>query len=219
MWVFLLKTAGAFVAIIAAVRIMGKRQVGQLQVPELAITIIISQIATEPLLDPEMPFFQAMAAVGLLVLLELGMSALTLASPQINKFFHGSPSFLMNMGKLNRAEMRRQRITVEDICEAMRQRGCPNPEALSCIVLETNGRMSVFFREERARADPCEDGIPAVVIADGKINPNGLKFYGRDEGWLRDLLNKRGLAAEDVFLMTADAKDGVYIVDNSNQMR
>ena len=214
MWIFLLKTAGTFAAIIAAVRIMGKRQVGQLQVPELAITIIISQIATEPLLDPAMPFFQAMAAVGLLVLLELGMSALTLSSPQVNKFFYGSPSFLMNMGKIDRTEMRRQRLTVEDICEAMRQRGCPNPEELSCIVLKTNGRMSVFLRKDR-----CENGIPAVVIADGKINLNGLKFYGHDENWLRELLREKGLAPEDVFLMTADAKDGIYIVDNSDHMR
>jgi len=214
LWIFLLKTAGAFIAIIAAVRIMGKRQVGQLQVPELAITIIISQIATEPLIDPTMPFFKSMAAVGLLVLLELGMSALTLANPQVNKFFYGSPSFLMNMGKIDRSEMRRQRITVEDICEAMRQRGCPNPENLSCIVLETNGHMSVFLREDR-----CENGIPAVVISDGKINPNGLKFYGRDENWLRKLLKEKGLKPENIFLMTADGKDGVYIVDNSDQMR
>ena len=219
MWIFLLKTAGIFVAIVAAVRIMGKRQVGQLQVPELAITIIISQIATEPLIDPTMPFFKAMASVALLVLLELGMSALTLTSPQVNKFFYGSPSFLMNMGKIDRTEMRRQRITVEDICEAMRQRGCANPQNLSCIVLETNGRMSVFFREDSRPKDPCENGIPAVVISDGKINPNGLKFYGRDEVWLRNLLKEKGLLPEDVFLMTADAKDGVYIVDNSNQMR
>ncbi len=211
---FLLKTAGAFAAIIAAVRIMGKRQVGQLQVPELAITIIISQIATEPLIDPKMPFFKAMAAVGLLVLLELGMSALTLASPQVNKFFYGSPSFLMNRGKIDRTEMRRQRITVEDICEAMRQRGCPNPEELSCIVLETNGRMSVFFRDDR-----CENGIPAVVIADGKINPNGLKFYGRGEEWMRDLLKERGLVPGDVFLMTADGKEGVFILDNFGHVR
>ena len=214
MWIFLLKTAGAFAAIIAAVRIMGKRQVGQLQVPELAITIIISQIATEPLIDESMPFFKAIAAVALLVLLEFGMSALTLASPQVNKFFYGSPSFLMNMGKVDRSEMRRQRITVEDICEAMRQRGCPNPESLSCIVLETNGRMSIFRRE-----DQCENGIPAVVIADGKINPNGLKFYNRDEKWLKEQLEKRGLVPEDVFLMAADGKDGVYIVDNTDQMR
>lgn len=214
MWIFLLKTAGAFAAIIAAVRIMGKRQVGQLQVPELAITIIISQIATEPLINETISFFKAMAAVGLLVLLEFGMSALTLASPQVNKFFYGSPSFLMNMGKIDRTEMRRQRLTVEDICEAMRQRGCPNPGELSCIVLETNGRMSVFLRKDR-----CEDGIPAVVIADGKINPNGLKFYGRDEKWLRELLQEKGLAPEDVFLMTADGKNGIYIIDNSDQIR
>jgi len=214
LWIFLLKTAGAFIAIIAAVRIMGKRQVGQLQVPELAITIIISQIATQPLIDTEMPFFKAMAAIGLLVLLELGMSALTLASPQINKFFYGSPSFLMNRGKIDRTEMRRQRISVEDICEAMRQRGCPSPENLSCIVLETNGRMSVFLREDR-----CGDGIPAVVVADGKINPNGLKFYNHDEQWLRTLLEEKGLTPEDVFLMTADGKDGVFIVDNTGEMR
>ncbi|HNX15087.1 MAG TPA: DUF421 domain-containing protein [Oscillospiraceae bacterium] len=214
MWIFLLKTAGAFVAIIAAVRIMGKRQVGQLQVPELAITIIISQIATEPLINETMPFLKALAAVGLLVVLELGMSALTLASPRINKFFYGSPSFLMNMGKIDHTEMHRQRITVEDICEGMRQTGCPNPGELSCIVLETNGHMSIFLKKDR-----CEDGIPAVVIADGKINPNGLKFYGRNEQWLRDLLQSKGLVPEDVFLMTADAKDGVYIVDNSDHMR
>jgi len=214
LWIFLLKTAGAFVAIIAAVRIMGKRQVGQLQVPELAITIIISQIATEPLINETMPFLKALAAVGLLVVLELGMSALTLASPRINKFFYGSPSFLMNMGKIDHTEMHRQRITVEDICEGMRQTGCPNPGELSCIVLETNGHMSIFLKKDR-----CEDGIPAVVIADGKINPNGLKFYGRNEQWLRDLLQSKGLVPEDVFLMTADAKDGVYIVDNSDHMR
>lgn len=223
MLVLLFRTLIAFILITVSVRVMGKRQVGQLQVPELVVTIIISQLASLPLIEEGTPILRVAVTIMLLVAYELLLSSLTLLSPKLNKFFYGSPSFLINAGKIDRTEMKKQRVSIEDIFEAMRDKGNYALEDISCVVLETSGHMSIIPKPEKRTAtagdikikEP-EIGLPVVVLVDGRPNACGLAFYGHDEHWLDLRLDAAGTNRAEVFVFTVDGSGKELIVKRSD---
>lgn len=223
MLVLMVRTLLCFVMVMVSIRLMGKRQVGQLQVPELVVAIIISQVASIPLVEEGTPLLRVVVPIFLMAAYELLMSSLTLVSPKIDKLIYGAPSFLMNGGKLSRSEMRRQRVTLQDLFEAMRDKGISRLEDVSCVILETNGHLSIFPKPGKENATAAdlglarqETGVPVIVAIDGRPNHNGLAFYGRDEAWLSARIAKEKLTLSEVFVMTLDSADQVFIVKRSD---
>lgn len=209
-----------YIAVILAVRIMGKRQIGELQPSELVITIMISELAALPLQDLNMPLLWGIMPMFLMVALELLMSSLTLKSMRFRSFCYGRPVLLIYQGKVNQHELQRTRVSMEDIMEAMRGNGILRVEDILTAVLETNGTVSVIPKPESAPptaqdlkvsvAEP--GGIPEILVMDGHMVYKNMKKKAVTEEQLSAILRGYQLPMEEVFMLTIDDAGKTYLV-------
>lgn len=209
MLVSLLRTLLMYGVILAAMRLLGKRQISQLQTSELVATLLLSELAVLPIQEEEKALWTGLVPMGALVACELLVSLLMLKSGGFRKLVCGSPMVVIERGQVLQKQMRRLRMTTEDLFEQLRQNGVFYLEDVAWAIIETNGLMSVIRRAEQEPATPQQLGLkpPAqclevVVISDGELSRHSLKLCGRDEAWVRRRLQERGLKQEDVFLMT-----------------
>ena len=214
-----------YVAIVVAVRIMGKRQIGELQPSELVVTILLSEFAALPLQDLNMPLIWGILPMFLMAALELLMSFLTLKSMRFRAFCYGRPVLLIYQGKINQNELLRTRVSVEDIMEAMRNNGILAIEDIQMAVLETNGTLSIVPKPE-ATAPIAKDlnikvpqsgGIPSILIMDGHVVDRTLKEKKMDKKQVLNILNGYQLPMEEVFVMTIDDDGKTYMVKREHR--
>lgn len=211
-WVSLLRTVLIFSLILVSLRVMGKRQISQLQTSELVVTLLISELAVTPIEQPDTPLWQGLAPIGVLVLFEIVMSFLMLKSGKFRQWVCGKPIVVMENGKINQNNMRRLRMTTEDLWEQLRQNGAFYFEEVNHAVVETNGLLSVQKKPECDFLTPKEAGVKVkpqelevVVISDGEISAHSLLLCGKDTVWLNRQLQQAGLSLQKVFIMTASS--------------
>ena len=207
--------------VIIAVRIMGKRQIGELQPAELVVTILISELAAMPMQDLNLPVIAGIIPIFALVGLELLVSMITLKSIKSRTLFYGRPIILIYKGNINQQEMARARVSVDDILEAMRNNNILSIDQVDYAILETNGQLSIFqkninkpvtLKDMKLTPEP-PTGIPDPVILDGRVLSDNLKKNNLSKKWLKDTLNTQGYSkASQVFLMTVDDNQKVYII-------
>ena len=185
------RTAILYFVVIICMRIMGKRQVGELQPSELVITILISELASIPMQDLNRPVSSGVIAILVLVLLELIVSALTLKSDIFRKIFEGKSAVIIQNGVIDQKVMKKLRVTIDDLLEGLRQAGNFSIEKVNYAVMETNGRISV---------------LPKVLISDGKIASEDFKNEAKKQ------LKEKGLKLSQVFLMTKNDLGEYFIV-------
>ncbi|MGI6254548.1 MAG: DUF421 domain-containing protein [Acutalibacter sp.] len=197
-------------AILVAVRVMGKRQISQLQTSELVVTLLISELAMLPIQEGGQPLWTGLLPMGVLVLCELLVSLAMLKSSKFRQLVCGSPTVVIQRGQILQKEMRRLRLTTEDLLEQLRQNGVFYLEDVAWAIIETNGMMSVIRRPEEDPVTPHQLQLkadPAVlevsVISDGEVSLHSLQLCGKDKDWLDRRLREQGVAIQDVFLMTA----------------
>ena len=205
MSIILLRTLILYVLLVIVMRISGKRQIGQLQLSELVTTLLISEIAANPIVSPHTPLFHAILPILFVALLELVISFLVTRSGLIKKIFEGSPSILIRHGSIDQNELSRQRISLDELLSTLRQEGYPDPAEISFAILEQNGQVSVFDKSE-------EGALAYPVIIDGKINPANLKAAGKNENWIDKQLQAQNCALNDVFLLTVTDSGSLYFV-------
>ena len=214
-----------YIAVVVAVRIMGKRQIGELQPSELVVTILLSEFAALPLQDLNMPLIWGILPMFLMAALELLMSFLTLKSMRFRAFCYGRPVLLIYQGKINQNELLRTRVSVEDIMEAMRNNGILAIEDIQMAVLETNGTLSIVPKPE-ATAPIAKDlnikvpqsgGIPSILIMDGHIVERTLKEKKMDESQVNSILKGYQLPIKEVFVMTIDDDGKTYMVKREHR--
>lgn len=208
------------ICVIAAVRLMGKRQIGQLQPSELVITILLSQVAATPMQDNDLPMLNTVVALLVLAGAEIILSVIGLKSPGLRVLLEGSPVIVINDGKLDQKQLKRLRYTVNDITEALRQQGIFDLSQVQYAVAETNGALSVTLKPDfrpLSASDvgkkPKDNGIPFDVITDGKVLPDGLDRVGMSREKLLKALEKKGLRVENVFYMTADKAGNTVVIE------
>lgn len=204
------RTVLMYGAILAAVRVMGKRQISQLQTSELVVTLLISELAMLPIQEGNLPLWAGVLPMAVLVLCELLVSFGMLKSSRFRKLVCGSPTVVIQRGEILQNEMRRLRITTEDLMEQLRQNGVFYLEDVAWAIIETNGMMNVIRRPEEDPVTPRQLQLkpePPVletsVISDGEISLHSLKLVGKDRDWLDRRLKEQGVAVKDIFLMTA----------------
>ena len=210
-----------YFVVIIAVRIMGKRQIGELQPSELVVTILISELAAMPMQDLNLPVIVGLIPIFALVGMELLVSMITLKSIKSRTLFYGRPIILIYNGKVNQHEMARARVSIDDVLESMRNNQILNIEQVDFAVLETNGKISIFqkninqpvtLKDMQITPEPST-GIPDPVIIDGRILDENLKKNNLSREWLRKELAKQGYtSAIDVLLMTVDDNKKVYTI-------
>lgn len=202
MLVLVIRTLILYLVVVASVRIMGKRQIGEMQPSELVVAIMISDLASVPMQSVDIPLLSGIVPVLTLLVGEVFMSFLSLKSRRARRYITGEPSILIYKGHINEGELERLRFNLNDLLEQLRLSGCPDISKVQVAVLETNGQLSVI--EEK-------DGIselPYMLIADGEINEAELSRSGKNKKWLRE--NIKG-DFRDIFSAVLDDKGKLHI--------
>ena len=200
-----LRTIILYLLIIAGIRLMGKRQVGELEPSELVLDLIIADLAAVPMQDFGIPLLSGIIPILTLLSVTMVLSVLTMKSVKFRAIVCGRPSIIVENGRLNQQEMRRNRFTVDELNEELRVQGITDLSTVKYAILETNGRQMNLF--------PDDVGLPLVIINDGRLLEHNLKLRGFNEGWLNKRLEEHGVrAVRDVFLLSVDEQNRVYFV-------
>ena len=207
--------------IMAGMRLMGKRQIGELEPSELVLTMMISDLAAVPMQDFGIPLLFGLVPILTLLALSLLLSQLSLRSIRFRALVCGTPTVLIQNGKLLQDAMRHNRYTVDELLEELREQGFTRVEDVKYAVLENSGQLTVF--PWTANQPPTaqqlgldlEDDVtlPTVLINDGRVIRRNLAACGRDGNWLRRQLSREKIASpEEVFLLTVDEQGSVLCI-------
>ncbi len=224
MLITLARTVILYVLLIFTVRLMGKRQIGQLQPSELVITILISEIAVIPMQDNDLPMVHSILALLLLASFEIIMSAVVIKSGKIRKLLQGNSVVLIRDGMLDQKQLARLRYTVDDLLEALRQKNVFDISEVQYAIAETDGTLSVLLKPEKrpitvdaAGLPPSNDSFKNVIISDGKVITVEMPKCGMTKDKLDLILQQRGLKIENVFLLAIDKNGNMNIVEKDEK--
>ena len=206
-----------YVLATAAVRIMGKRQIGELQPSELVITILLSEIAAIPMQDTDIPLLNSVVAVLLLVAFEIISSVISMKSRGARRLLEGNAVTVIRDGKIDQKEIKRLRYTVDDLLTALRQKDVFDISTVGYAVLETNGKLSVIPKADKAPLTP-DPGMPCLVVSDGKVIREHYDDCSMNDRELKRLLRAKGLTVEDVLIMTVDRDKNAVIVEKEKKV-
>lgn len=221
------RTVILYFLIMIGLRLMGKRQIGELEPGELVLTMMISDLATVPMQDFGIPLLAGVIPILTLLALSMLLSQLSLSSLRFRRLLCGTPSVLIRDGKLQQEAMRKNRYTLDELLEELREQGISCLEDVKYAVLENSGQLSVFpwTRRQPPTADHLgleveEDVVlPVVLINDGRLLRRNLTAQGLDETWLREALRREGLSSpREVFLLTLDETGRVACVKKEGQL-
>ncbi|MGN0601738.1 MAG: DUF421 domain-containing protein [Oscillospiraceae bacterium] len=208
-----------YIIIIFSMRLMGKRQLGELQPSELVITILMSNIATLPIEDINIPMIMGVVPIFTLVCLDVIMSHLSLVSRKFRRMISGSPKIIIADGKIDQMQMKKLRFSIDDLMESLRSVQVFDISEVQLAVVETTGKISVYQKQDSQPCTPKDLGInkkaknpPQLIVDDGEIVENALRFLGLDQNWLSGVLKKEKCKAEDIFIMTADSEKNYTLI-------
>ena len=217
-----MRTVILYLVLIASVRIMGKRQIGQMEPTEFVVAMLIADLAAVPMQDGAIPLLSGIVPLLTVLGLELTFSFLVMKSLVLRRFLCGRPVILIDNGKLDQNCLRRTRISVDELTSHLRQKDVLNITDVQYAILETDGNLSVFPYPEKKPASSEEAGIPAnrqslpiTLINDGILSRQELKQAGKDMVWLNKTLGKRKARPETTLLLTVDREDNVTWIGKS----
>lgn len=219
MFVTIIRTVLLYILIIFAIRVMGKRQLSDLQPSELVITLIIADIASIPMEDNSRPLLSGIIPMLVLVALEIIVSVCMMKNSRFRKVICGSPVMIIENGKLLQNEMKRLRITTEDLCVQLRQSGVFSIEDVEYCIAETNGKLSVLQKPSK-RNPTAEDmnitiqdtGIETVIINDGEFLNNSIKLVNKSTTEIKKILKNEKTNIKDIFIMTYNQNGDYRII-------
>ena len=206
-----------YVIVLIVMRLMGKREIGQLQPFELAISIMIADLASIPMSDPGVPIFNGIVPILGLLCMHLFITVLNIKSVNVRKVTCGKPSILVYRGKIDENNLRKERFTVSELQERLRGKDVFNLGDVEYAILETSGEISVVLKPNKRTTTPEDfniepdyEGLPYDLIVDGKIMYENLNKIGRDKNWLIKEVKKFKTIPEDVFIATIDGKGNFF---------
>ncbi|MBX5437112.1 MAG: DUF421 domain-containing protein [Alicyclobacillaceae bacterium] len=201
-----------------ALRVMGKREIGQLSIFDFVVSIMIAELSTLPMEDTDVPLYRSFLAIGLLVVLQTLVALLQLHSHRFRHIVEGEPEVLVEHGRIKEQNLRKTRYSMHDLLMQIREQGIASVADVEFAILETSGKLSVFPRTER-RPLTLEDvglrgqphAIPMPLVIDGEPVAKTLRELGRDTAWLEAELNRRGYRLTEVFYAAVDRDGSIHI--------
>ncbi len=190
----LFRTFFFYVFITMIYRFMGKREIGQLGIVDLIVSILIAELAAVSIEKREETIWLSIIPIFLLLFIQMGMSYISLKSSKVRNLFDGNPSVIINRGKINFKEMIKQRYNMEDLLTQLREKNIRTIEEVDYAILETSGKLSVFKKDSKLFGE-----YPLPVILDGSIDYDTLKQIGKSERWLISVLDNDNLNLSDIF--------------------
>lgn len=214
------RTLIMYAVVVLALRMMGKRQIGELEASELVVTIIISDIAAMPITNTEVPIIVNITGILVLMVLEVVLSFCAYKNPKARRIMYGKPSTFYKNGKFDQKEMERQRFNVGDVMEEVRGTGASDLSEVEYIVMETNGKVSVILKREESPVTPSMMNIAAepirmsyIIIDNGHVIRACMKQLGLNDEWLKNQLKKNNLkSAKQVFFLSFEQNTGNTVI-------
>ena len=205
------RTILLYLIIIVTVRLMGKRQISELQTSELVVTLLMSDIASIPMQNSEQSMLSGIIPIIILMFCEIFISLLMLKKTSIRKLICGNPVIVINNGTIDQKAMKELRISTEDLFEELRQKDIFRIEEVAYAIVETNGKMSILKKNgydtvtaNQLGVQSKDNGLQTVVISDGEIAYSSLEFCGLSKKWLDEILKMEKTRLKDIFIMTAN---------------
>lgn len=219
------RTVILYLLIIVGIRLMGKRQIGQLEPSELVLSLLIADLAAVPMQDFGIPLLMGVIPILTLLCLSTILSVLTVKSIRFRALLCSRPSIVVQDGQILIKEMVKNRFTVDELMEELRGAGITDLSSVKYAVLETTGRISVLPKAEEKPVTvkdmnlPVQDnGLPVILISDGRILSQNLKIRNLTEAWLKKQLRQRNVQdIRHVFLMTVDEKGHIYLAEKEGE--
>lgn len=216
MFLLCARTAVMYFVLVAAMRILGKRQIAQLEPSEFVVTMLVAELATIPLQDSEKAITGGLVPIATVLALELAVSAWSMKSIRMRKLLCGKPVILVENGSVLQENLRKTRITLDELTGRLREKDVLDFSAVQYAILETSGNLSVFPFPQEQPASARDAGIqtkpqylPLTVISDGRVITDNLKKAGKNLMWLEKELKKRKSTPQTTWLMTVDEKGNV----------
>lgn len=208
-----------YIFVVIVMRIMGKRQIGELQPFELVSAIMLSELASVPMQDTGIPLIHGIIPILTLMALEIIISYLALKFRPLRKIICGTPSILIKNGKVKYDELKKQRFNLDDLMEELRMLGYLNISDIEYAILETSGKLSIIPKSDKSpvtkgdmKLHSSEEQLPVGIILDGYLDEALLKKSGKDMNWLHKELNKNHIGSiEDVFIGMIDSQGNFFV--------
>ena len=206
-----------YLIVLVVMRLMGKREIGQLQPFELAISIMIADLASIPMTEIGIPIFNGIVPILGLLVMHLILSLINLKSLKAREIICGKPSILIYRGKINEKELKKERFTINDLEERLRGNNVVNLGDVEYAILETSGQVTVIQKPEKRNTIPEDfnivpeyEGIPYDLVVDGKVMNKNLKAIGKNYNWLKKQVEKFDIKPEEALVVTIDGKGQIF---------
>jgi uncharacterized membrane protein YcaP (DUF421 family) len=216
--VVFIRTLILYAIVITSMRIMGKRQIGQLQPFELAVAIMISELAAIPMQNTGIPLVNGIIPILTLLMAQITISFIALKSSKARAFICGKPSILIENGKIKESVLRDEMYTLNDLLEQLRSKSMHNIADVEFAILETNGQLSIIPKSQKRPLNPEDlqlqtkyEGLPLDLIVDGQISKKNLAQVKLDENWLKNELDRYGVNnIKDILFASLDSAGNLY---------
>ncbi len=206
-----------YIIVLVVMRLMGKREIGQLQPFELAISIMIADLASIPMTEIGIPIFNGIIPILGLLVMHLLISVINLKSLKGREVICGKPSILIYRGKIDEKALRKERFTINELQERLRGKDIVNLGDVEYAILETSGEVTVIQKPNKRNTipedfniEPDYEGIPYDLVIDGKIMENNLKILGKNYAWLKKQVEKFNIRPEEALVVTLDGKGQIF---------
>lgn len=219
MLIMFIRTFLLYVLLMITIRLMGKHQIGQLQPYELVIAIIISDLASIPMQDVDVPLLSGVIPILTLLFVQVSVSLFSLRCPNFRKLVSGAPSLLIEHGKIQEDTMADLRYSLNDLMEQLRLKDIPNIADVEYAILETSGKLSVIPKIQKRtvsvedlQLSPEDSGLPISLVEDGRLNPRNMQISQTSESELLKQLNTQGIPDyQNALLVSKDALGNFFI--------
>ena len=213
------RTILLYLVLIFTIRMLGKRQVGEMEPMEFVVTMLVANLASIPMQDGAIPLVSGLVPILTVLGVELVLSALSLHSVKLRKLLCGKPVILIENGHILQDNLRKTRVTLDELSGHLRTKDVLDVTQVQYAILETNGELSVFPFSQYQPASAKDAGVtvpkqylPVTIISDGRLLKHNLTLAGRDQAWLDGQLEKKKCTPEQVWLLTVDGSGKVVCI-------
>ena len=211
------RTTVLYIVLIAVIRLMGKRQIGQMEPSEFVVTMLAANLAAIPMEDAGIPFYSGLVPILTVLGVELVLSGISMSSVRFRRILCGKPVIMIENGRILRENLLKTRVTLDELTGHLREKDVLDLTTVQYAILETNGNLSVFLYPAEAPASAREAGItpkprylPVTIIEDGVLMNENMEKAGKDEAWVRRVLGNHRASIPGTWLLTVDREDHVF---------
>ena len=218
MAIIFVRTVILYFAILISMRIMGKRQLGEMEISEFIVAALIADLAATPLQDIGIPLLNGLVPIIIMFCFEIIIAGLNMRSVKLRKLTYGRPEIIIRNGRIIREAMQKNRFTLDELMQELRAQGLTDTAQVEYAVLETNGQLSIILKPGDQPVTASQMGVVGddvsyahIIINEGRILDNNLELLGRDRRWLSNELKRQNFrSADEVYILTLSESGRVF---------